>query len=234
MARIESLEFVNREAGERLHPSLRNPSYLVLRKRRQHFERWLSAVPGSNLRVLDVGGRIQPYRPLMGERVRQYVAVDVAQSPLVTLRANAGAMPFPDGLFDLVFCTQVLEYVLEPAVPVREICRVLKPGGIALFSFAAFYPRIADDDYWRFTSAGLRHLMQPFSRVEIVPEGSSISGFFRASAVCFSMFARYPALRSLVGFTVVPFLNLSALALEKIARSDNDQATGNYSVWAQK
>lgn len=234
MAPIETLEFVNREAGERLSPSLRNSSYLVLRKRRQNFERWLSTVPGSNLRVLDVGGRIQPYRPLLAGRVQQYVAVDLARSPLVTLRANAGEMPFPESVFDLVFCTQVLEYVLEPAVPVREIYRVLKPGGVALFSFAAFYPRIADDDYWRFTPAGLRHLLRPFGRVDVVPEGSSISGFFRASAVCFSMFARYPALRSLVEFTVVPVLNLSARALENIARTENDQATGNYSVWAQK
>jgi SAM-dependent methyltransferase len=234
MARIETLEFVNREAGERLHPSLRNSSYLVLRKRRQNFERWLSAALGSNLRVLDVGGRIQPYRPLLAGKVLEYVAVDLAQSSLVTLRANAGEMPFPEGVFDLVFCTQVLEYVLEPAVQVREIYRVLKPGGIALFSFAAFYPRIADDDYWRFTSARLRHLLRPFGRVEVVPEGSSITGFFRACAVCFSMFARYPALRSLVGFTVVPVLNLSARALDKVARTDNDQATGNYSVWAQK
>jgi SAM-dependent methyltransferase len=234
MARIETLEFVNREAGERLSPSLRNPSYLVLSKRRQTFERWLSAVPGSSLRVLDVGGRIQPYRPLIAERLQQYVAVDLTQSPLVALRANAGLMPFPENIFDLVFCTQVLEYVLEPAVPVREIYRVLKPGGIALFSFAAFYPRIAEDDYWRFTSSGLRHLMQPFGRVEVVPEGSSISGFFRACAVCLSIFARYPAVRRLVEFTVVPVLNLSALSLEKVARTDNDQATGNYSVCAQK
>jgi SAM-dependent methyltransferase len=234
MARTETLEFVNREAGERLHPSLRNSSYLVLRKRRLHFERWLKAVPGSNLRVLDVGGRIQPYRPLIAGRVRQYIAVDLAQSPLVTVRGNASELPFQASTFDLVFCTQVLEYVLEPIAPVREIYRVLKPGGIALFSFAAFFPSVADDDYWRFTSAGLRYLLRPFGRLEIVPEGSSISGFFRACAVCLSIFARYAALRSLVGLTIVPMLNLSALSLEKISSTHNDQATGNYSVWAQK
>jgi SAM-dependent methyltransferase len=234
MSRIETLEFVNREAGERLYPSLRNSSYLVLSRRRQHFERWLRAVPGSGLCVLDVGGRIQPYRPLIAEKLRQYVAVDLAESPLVTVRANACTLPFPESIFDLVFCTQVLEYVPEPVAAVREIHRVLKPGGIALFSFAAFYPRIAHDDYWRFTLAGLGHLLRPFGRLEIIPEGSSISGFFRACNVCLSIFARYDALRTLVGLTLVPVLNLSALALEKIARTSNDQAAGNYSVWAQK
>jgi SAM-dependent methyltransferase len=234
MAQIETLEFVNREARARLYPSLRNSSYLVLSQRRKNFERWLTAVPGCNLRVLDVGGRIQPYRPLLAGKLEQYVAVDLAQSPLVTLRADARELPFPPDVFDLVFCTQVLEYVPEPSGPVREIHRVLKPGGIALFSFAAFYPRIAQDDYWRFAPAGFRHLLRPFGQVDIIPEGSSISGFFRACAVCLSIFARYAALRRLVELTVVPILNLSALSLEKMARTDNDQATGNYSVWAQK
>ncbi|HLW85833.1 MAG TPA: class I SAM-dependent methyltransferase [Candidatus Sulfotelmatobacter sp.] len=234
MSRIETLEFVNREGRERLYPSLGNSSYLVLSQRRQNFASWLSAVPGANLRVLDVGGRIQPYRPLIAERVQQYVAIDLAESPLVAVRANACELPFPENCFDLVFCTQVLEYVREPAAPVREIHRVLKPGGVALFSFAAFYPRIADDDYWRFTAAGLRYLLRPFGCVDITPEGSSISGFFRACAVCLSIFTRYALLRGLAGLTIVPLLNLSALSLEKIARTTNDQATGNYSVWAQK
>jgi SAM-dependent methyltransferase len=234
MAQIETLEFVNRDARERLHPSLRNSSYLVLSERRRNFELWLRAVPGSNLRVLDVGGRIQPYLPLIAGRVRQYVAVDLAQSPLVTLRADAGGLPFPPNTFDLVFCTQVLEYVPEPAGAAREIHRVLKPGGIALFSFAAFYPRVVDEEHWRFMPAGLRHLLRPFARLDIVAEGSTISGFFRACAVCLSIFARYQTVRRLVGLTVVPILNLLALSLEKISRTDNDQAAGNYSVWAKK
>jgi len=50
----------------------------------------------------------------------------------------------------------------------------------------------------------------------------------------FDIFARYLALRTLLEFTVVPVLVLSALALEKMAHTDNDQATGNCSVRAQK
>jgi SAM-dependent methyltransferase len=234
MSRIETLEFVNRDGRERLYPSLRNSSYLVLSRRRQNFERWLGALPGSSLRVLDVGGRIQPYRPLIADRLRQYVAVDMAESPLVTLRGNACALPFPENLFDLVFCTQVLEYVPEPSEAVREIYRVLKPGGVALLSFSAFYPRAVDQEHWRFLPAGLRYLLCPFAQVDIVPEGSTISGFFRSCAVCVGIFARYAALRRLMGLTIVPILNLSSLSLERIARTSNDQATGNYSVRAQK
>src|SRR5437879_10757042 len=49
---------------ERLYPSLWNPDYLVLNERRRHFSEWAQRVPGQGLSVLDVGGRIQPYRPL--------------------------------------------------------------------------------------------------------------------------------------------------------------------------
>jgi len=115
-----------------------------------------------------------------------------------------------------------------------EIYRVLKPGGISLLSFAAFYPRAVDEEHWRFLPAGLRHILRPFGRVEIIPEGSTISGFFRSIAVCFSIFAKYPFLRMVVGLTAVPVLNAAALTLEALAKTSNDQATGNYSVLAQK
>ena len=48
----------------RLYPSLTNPSYLVLRSRRLLFSNWTRTL-GNNLTVLDVGGRYQPYRPLL-------------------------------------------------------------------------------------------------------------------------------------------------------------------------
>ncbi|SIR41245.1 Methyltransferase domain-containing protein [Bosea sp. TND4EK4] len=41
------------------------------------------------------------------------------------------AIPFPDETFDIVFSTNVLEHVADPAQVVSEIVRVLKPGGSA-------------------------------------------------------------------------------------------------------
>jgi ubiquinone/menaquinone biosynthesis C-methylase UbiE len=42
---------------------------------------------------------------------------------------DATALPLPDEAFDLVICSQVLEYVADVARAVREIRRVLRPGG---------------------------------------------------------------------------------------------------------
>lgn len=48
------------------------------------------------------------------------------------VRANLEALPFPDGGFDVVLCTQVIEHLLDPARGFAEIARVLAPGGHAI------------------------------------------------------------------------------------------------------
>jgi 2-polyprenyl-6-hydroxyphenyl methylase/3-demethylubiquinone-9 3-methyltransferase len=42
-------------------------------------------------------------------------------------------LPYPDASFDIVTCVDVLEHVESPAEAVREIHRVLAPGGIFLY-----------------------------------------------------------------------------------------------------
>jgi ubiquinone/menaquinone biosynthesis C-methylase UbiE len=41
-------------------------------------------------------------------------------------------MPFPDNTFDILFMGWVLAYSKDQAGAVREVIRVLKPGGIAI------------------------------------------------------------------------------------------------------
>lgn len=45
------------------------------------------------------------------------------------LEAAAEALPFPDRSFDLVYCYSTLEHVADAAGAVRELVRVLRPGG---------------------------------------------------------------------------------------------------------
>jgi SAM-dependent methyltransferase len=221
-------------ADDRLHPSLTNHSYLVLRRRSELIREWLKRVPGNALYILEVGGRYQPYRPLVQHRARQYVALDILQTPLVDVVGNGESLPFRPGTFDLVIATGVLEYFPEPKKPLREIHAVLKPGGFVIASVAAVCPRAVSEEHWRFLPAGLRYVFADFAEVEIVPEASSVASFFRYLNWGLSILCRYEPIRQILHHSVVPCFNLMGLGLERLANSQNDNLTGNYSVIARK
>jgi SAM-dependent methyltransferase len=67
-----------------------------------------------------------------------WVGVDIEQSAEVAERTRADAqfvtfdgehLPFDNASFDLVYCKQVLEHVARPHELLREVARVLQPGG---------------------------------------------------------------------------------------------------------
>lgn len=233
MPLASALEQVQRESRERLHPSLRNPNWLILRRRRQIFEAGLDRLPARALRVLDIGGRLQPYRPLLGARAKNYVAVDLRITPLVNVGAAAEALAFRDGQFDFVICAQVFEYLPDPALAVAEIKRVLQKRGVLFLSAPSVFLRENDKEYWRFLPEGLRYLLREFETVEVTPEGNGLTGFFRTCNVFLMAFFKPRILAPLWQWTFVPLLNIAGSAVERMA-GDNDQFTVNYSVWARK
>jgi SAM-dependent methyltransferase len=228
-----TLKQVQQESRARLYPSLRNPNWLILRRRRQIFEAGLDRLPGSGLSVLDIGGRLQPYRPLLGARTESYIAVDLQMTPLVNVGAAAEALPFRDEQFDLVICTQVFEYLPDPGLAVAEIKRVLRKSGVLFLSAPSVFLRDSEKEYWRFLPEGLRYLLREFETVQVTPEGNSLTGFVRTCNVFLASFFRPRILAPLWQWTVVPVLNVAGSVLEKLA-GQNDQFTANYSVWARK
>ena len=73
-----------------------------------------------------------------------------------------------DETYDFVVCTEVLEHTLQPFDAVREIYRILRPGGLAFVS-VPFNFRIHGPlpDCWRFTEHGLRALFSKFHILEL-------------------------------------------------------------------
>jgi SAM-dependent methyltransferase len=53
------------------------------------------------------------------------------------IEGDIEAMPFADGTFATVLCTEVLEHVPDPAAAIREFRRVLRPGGVLIGSVPA-------------------------------------------------------------------------------------------------
>ncbi len=133
-------------------------------------------------RVLDAGAGEAPFRARFGHA--RYVTVDDGRGDArwdygaLSASADLMRMPFRDGSFDAVLCTETLEHLTDPGPFLVEVARVLRPGG-RLFMTApqSFKEHQQPHDYFRYTRYGLRLLLERAGLVadEIEPEG----GYFR-------------------------------------------------------
>jgi SAM-dependent methyltransferase len=118
----------------------------------------LALRPGAT--VLDYGCADIPYRDLFPADVA-YVGADLPGNPdaHVEIRPD-GVLPLGDGTVDVVFSSQVLEHVADPARYLAECERVLRPNGKLLLSTHGIMVYHRDPiDYWRWTGEGLRHVV---------------------------------------------------------------------------
>jgi anaerobic magnesium-protoporphyrin IX monomethyl ester cyclase len=114
-------------------------------------------------------GRWNLYLGGRGRSVRDFVSVDTCPGGDVDIAADAASLPFPAGLFQRVECDAVLEHVREPALVMREIERVLAPGGYAHLVAGFCHPfQQTAGDYHRFTLEGLKQMA---GGLEVVAEG---------------------------------------------------------------
>lgn len=132
-------------------------------------------------RLIDIGCGIKPYRAMLAPYVSEHVGVDHAATlhnkSNIDLFGTAYDIPAEGGAFDTALCTAVLEHLEEPELAVRECLRVLRPGGMAIYTVPFIWhlheePR----DFFRFSKYGLHYLFEKagFEVVEIVP----LSGFW--------------------------------------------------------
>jgi SAM-dependent methyltransferase len=133
-------------------------------------DRFIAAHASGGL-TLDLGAQNGPYAAHFPRRV----ALDLQAASGLDARGDAHALPFVDGAFDVVLCTEVLEHLVEPQRAIDEMHRVLKPGGQLLLTTRFLFPiHDAPHDYFRFTKYGLRHLLRRFDAVEIQEETDSV------------------------------------------------------------
>jgi SAM-dependent methyltransferase len=64
----------------------------------------------------------------------------VAGSQAVAVRADAHRLPFPDGAFDVVILSEVLEHIPDDRGAIAEANRVLRPGGTLAVTVPRWWP----------------------------------------------------------------------------------------------
>jgi SAM-dependent methyltransferase len=134
-------------------------------------------------KVLDVGAGQAPWRELLAQA--DYVGLDVESAGEFGMQRtpgivyyDGGKMPFADGSFDHVMCSEVLEHVPRAEAFVAELARVLRPGGTVVLTIP-WSARLhhVPHDYRRLTRYGLEALFGSagFVAIRIEERGNDVS-----------------------------------------------------------
>jgi SAM-dependent methyltransferase len=97
--------------------------------------------------------------------------IDPVNKPDVLADLNTN-LPFPDATFDTIVSVACLEHVPRPWYTIKELHRILKPGGYAVIGIPFLQPFHAwPHDYTRFTRNGMESLLKEggFSVVDVQP-----------------------------------------------------------------
>lgn len=81
-----------------------------------------------NLKVLHIAPEQEFLRKFKKMKNLDYTSADL-YSPIVDVKADILALPFPDETYDVVFCNHVLEHIEDDAKAMSELFRVMKKGG---------------------------------------------------------------------------------------------------------
>lgn len=149
------------------------------------------ALENAGRKVLDVGCGTGHYIAELRRRGFEVSGVDGSAEMLKRARfSNPEAdlrqglvteLPFADGSFDTAICIEVFRYLPDPLACIREMARVLRPGGLCL---ATAMPRLNMNGYWfvnridrviRFP--GLRHLKNTFTSCRELRKQFEAAGF---------------------------------------------------------
>jgi len=184
----------------------------------QYLERYASGT------LVDIGCGDKPYGALTKGLVTTHIGVDhpatVHDRANIDIVASAYDTALLSGAADTVLCTAVLEHLERPQDAIREMHRILKPGGYVILSTPLFWhlheePR----DFYRYTKHGLGYLFTKpgFEIVELQPLSGFVVTFAQEFCYFLQRFRRGPIGRLMAGLQF--FIQWTAYVLNRWDRS---------------
>lgn len=141
------------------HIRAKDPSYIhyyyLIRDIREALDKYARG------NFLDLGCGNKPYESLYNPKTEKQTGCDVQQSDgnRVDVICPATDLKFEANTFDSILCTQVLEHVYDHHGMMKEVHRVLKPGGHIILTVPFVWELHEEPyDFFRFTPHSLREL----------------------------------------------------------------------------
>ncbi len=169
--------------------------------------RRLPISPGTRLLDLGCGAGLHAFEA--ARRGAQVVALDTDRGELDQVSAIAAAMaeageipagadiraasgdatrmPFADGTFDIVIASEVMEHIPADQAAIREVARVLRPGGTAAVTVPAWLPEricwLLSDDYHNVPGGHIRIFTRHELEAKLGMAGLLVGGHHHAHAL---------------------------------------------------
>jgi SAM-dependent methyltransferase len=83
-------------------------------------------------KVLHFAPEQEFYKRFKKQSNLDYTTTDL-YSPLADVKADICNLPFEDNTYDIILCNHVLEHIPDDTKAMKELYRVLKPGGMGVF-----------------------------------------------------------------------------------------------------
>ena len=211
--------------------------WYVRRAMRREVRRTVAAHLGEAQRdvlLVDLGCGDMPYRDMIEPCVGRYVGFDLPENKAADASLDESfRATLTDGEAGVVWSTQVLEHVPDPAAYLAEAWRLLPPGGKLVLSTHGhwkFHPH--PGDYWRWTSMGLRQTVEQAGFE--VAEVRGVMGLGAAGVIMFqdALVSRLP--RKLRWLTSSMLQGLCAVADRLLPQAQRDRDAAVYFVVAVK
>lgn len=198
-------------------------------------------------RLVDLGCGTKPYEKLFLPHVTQYFGVDWEGASGAHYGSATRADYFADCTdtkleaesFDTLLSTQVMEHIYDTQAYLRESYRLLKKGGVGIFTVPFVWQTHAEPyDYYRFTRYSLEKLFEQHGFVveEIEPLGGAYATLTQAKIT--ALYCRpsrnlpYRIFRTIRNAVLIPVMNFMALHLDRMIW--NEKLCLNYAVIVRK
>ncbi|RXK86808.1 class I SAM-dependent methyltransferase [Filimonas effusa] len=205
------------------NPSITQPAYLT---RNRLLRSVAELAPSLQGKVLDFGCGAKPYQSLFTQAA-QYIGVDYQneghshENEHIDFFYDGKTLPFANGEYDAIFSSEVFEHVFNLDGIMKELNRVLKPGGSLLLTCPfAICEHEVPNDFARYSSFAIRHILEKngFTVTRQFKTANAVETVFQLWINYIHQYitpfvAKIPVVRSVFRVTTYGILNLTAIAL---------------------